>query len=104
MEIKFPKKLKIGCYNFKIVTNPKEGGGTFNFGDGTITIGTKYLQEDPDSVFNVICHEVLEATHCATNTRYRDPSTGDNYKFFMDHKEFENNTMLFSIAIQNFIK
>ena len=46
MEIKFPKKLKIGCYNFKVVTNPKEGGGTFNFGDGTITIGTKYLQED----------------------------------------------------------
>lgn len=104
MKIIFPKTIKILSYTFDIIIDKENGGGSFDFGEGTITIGTKYIKQDPSSVFNIICHEVLEAIACATNTRYNDTSVSGNYKFFMDHKEFELNTNLFAITIQNFIK
>lgn len=34
--------------------------------------------------------------------RYPDPSAEDNYKFFMDHKEFENAVSVASVALAQF--
>lgn len=104
MILQFPKKINILSFTFKVIQDPKISGGHFSFSEGIIGIGTKYLKEDSTSVFNVICHEVLEAIHVATNTRYQDQSVSGNYKFFTDHKEFELNTNLFAITIQKFIK
>ncbi len=104
MKLIFPKVINILSFTFKIKQNKTSSGGSFCFAKGEIVIGTKHILDDPTSVFDVICHEVMEAITVATNTRYKDGSCGDNYKFFMDHKEFQTNISLFSITIQKFIK
>ena len=104
MELKLPKKIEIGYMIFDITYNKESSGASFYFREREIIIGTLHLKKDPESVFMVICHEVMEIIHCMHNTRYMDESVPDNYKFFMDHKEFENNINMFSKVIQKFIK
>lgn len=54
-------------------------------------------------MFNVLCHELLEVIITVLSYRYSDPSTSTNYKFFMDHKEFENVVQIFSSVITKFL-
>lgn len=103
MKLKFPKKVSIGNYNFKVVYNDKTCGGSVDFDLGIIEIGTAYLDKHPNDVFDTICHEVSEVCHTELHTTYQDGSVLGNYKFFMDHKEFSNHNSLFCKAIQNFI-
>ena len=103
MKIKFPKKVMILSFAFNIIQDKSTSGGSFDYGKGEITIGTKFLKDDPDSVFMVICHEVYEAITVATKTRYEDGSAAGNWKFFFDHKEFEVNTNIFAMVISQFI-
>ena len=104
MELKLIKEVTITAVTFKIKYDSNTGGGSFSFRDREIIIGTIHLKNDPTSVFNIILHEISEALHCCLKTRYDDDSAGDNYKFFMDHKEFENHTMLLAQLISKFIK
>lgn len=104
MTITFPKKIEVLSYTFKVIQDKSHAGGSFSFSDSEIVIGTKCLHTDPSYTFNVICHELMEIIHVALSTRYDDNSVGGNYKFFQDHKEFENSINLFSILIQKFIK
>lgn len=103
MKLKFPKKIEIGDHTFNITYNKKISGGSFDFEDLSIEIGTKYLGISHDTIFGIICHEVMEIIHVVTSTRYVDFGTMRDFKFFMTHKEFEVNTILFSKAIQKFI-
>lgn len=93
----------LSCYKFDVIQDPEEGGGSFSFPQNKITIGTKYLEKDPHSVWMVICHEVFEAAMTALNYRYADPSVEGNWKFFMDHKEFENVVTIASYALSQFV-
>lgn len=104
MIITFPKKIEILSYTFKVVQDKSHAGGSFSFANSEIVIGTKCLDKDPSYTFNVICHELMEIVHVALSTRYDDASVAGNYKFFQDHKEFENGINLFAVAIQKFIK
>lgn len=104
MEIKLPKKISIGCFTFNVVADPKTSGGSFSLSKSEMRIGTKHIKDDASYTFNIICHEVLEACMVISNLRYDDTSVIDNYKFFMDHKEFQSCTELFSVAIRQFIK
>jgi hypothetical protein len=104
MKLQFPNEIQVMSYTFKVTQDPNNAGGYFSFADSIITIGTKFIKSDPSSVFNVICHEILEVIHVATCTRYDDNSVGGDYKFFSTHKEFEINTNLFAVTIQKFIK
>lgn len=104
MIIKFPKSVNIISFYFDIITDDTIGGGHFDINESTITIGTKHLEKDPSYVFSVICHEVMEVISELTRTRYNDPSVDGNYKFFMDHKEFEMNIKVFSSIISQFIQ
>ena len=104
MKIKFPEKIDILSSSFKVIQDINEEGGSFNFANSQLIIGTRYLKSDPNHVFNIICHEVSEICHVVLNLRYNDHSVSNNYKFFMDHKEFEIHNSLFAITIQNFIK
>ena len=104
MQIKFPKSIIITSFYFDVVQDKNYGGGSFSCSESKITIGTKYLKKDPHSVFNVICHEIMEVIMVIQMNRYDDASVSGNHKFFQDHKEFQNNIQLFSQVIQQFIK
>lgn len=103
MKLKFPKRITIASYTFNIKQNKLEGGASFSFTDREIIIGTINLERDVVSTFNLICHELFEVCSVITNVRYDDNSVSNNYKFFMDHKEFEVTTELFSKAVSEFI-
>lgn len=104
MEIKIPKTVNIREHVFTVETNKGVSGAWFDISSSTIGIGTLNIKSNPGYTFMLISHEVSEIIHCLLGTRYNDYSSEDNYKFFMDHKEFENHTALFSSVIQNFIK
>lgn len=103
MKIKFPKKLTILACEFKVIKNKNSSGGSFDIGAGTITIGTEFLGKDQSSVFNTICHEIMEIIMALLSVRYHDSSVSGNYKFFMDHKEFQTAIVVFSQVIKKFI-
>jgi hypothetical protein len=103
MKIKFPKRITILACEFKVIQDKRAGGGSFNTKEGTMTIGTLYLEDDPSSVFNAICHEVMEIITSLLCLRYSDQSVMGNYKFIMDHKEFQTAIIVFSDIIKNFI-
>jgi hypothetical protein len=104
MQLKFPKKIEIGDHTFTIVYNKKTSGGSFTYETLDMTIGTKHLEKSPETVFGIICHEIMEAITVVTNTSFKDYGSGGDYKFIASHKEFETNMMLFAMAIQKFIK
>jgi hypothetical protein len=102
MKIIFPKEVYISCYRYEIIQDPNDGGGSFSTKANQIIIGTRDLDKDPHYVWNVICHEIFEATFGVMRYRYADPSSEDNWKFFMDHKEFENAIAVASLALAQF--
>lgn len=102
MKIIFPTEVLISCYRYKITQDPKTGGGSFSTKGNEIIIGTRDLETDPHYVWNVICHEIFEAAIAVMRYRYEDPSAEDNWKFFMDHKEFENAVSVASVALAQF--
>ena len=102
MKIIFPKEVLILCYKYKIIQNPEDGGGSFSTSKNEIIIGTRDLATDSYYVWNVICHEIIEASMAVMRYRYEDRSAEDNYKFFMDHKEFENAISVASVALAQF--
>lgn len=105
MKLKFPKKVDILSSQFKVVYNKEEWGAFVDFDQRTIGIGTKALEVgDQSTVFDNICHEVMEAICNITNTAHLDRGTTYDYKFVMDHKEFQTNITIFSQVIQNFIQ
>ena len=104
ISLKFPREISIASVKFIVKKDPTHNGGSFSFKDGTLIIGTECINEDPGYTFMVICHEISEIIHVAISTRYSDLSVESNFKFFMDHKEFENHNRLFAEAIRNFIK
>ena len=104
MELKYPKEVTIGYRTFTVEYLKDLAGGAFSFEDNSIAIGLQHKKLDPSCTYNIICHEVLEICMALSKVRYVDNSTEDNYKFFLDHKEFEMVTAMFSKAIQQFIK
>lgn len=104
MKLKFPKKIQIAPYSMNVFVDEDSDAASFDLEECRLTIGTKSLKTDPAYVFMLICHEIQEICHLCTGTRYRDTSVDGNYKFFMDHKEFQVTTSLFSFAIRNFIE
>lgn len=104
MELKFPKKITILSEEYTMVYDKRESGGWFENTDYRIGIGTRDLKVNPNYVFMIICHEVMEAITCITSTRFTDNGAYGDYKFFMDHKQFEVNMQIFASVIKNFIK
>lgn len=104
MKLRLIEEIEILTYKFKVEYDNKDAGGYFSFSERLIHIGTKHLKNNPEYVFMVLSHELMEVICICTATRYGDASLQDNYKFFMDHKEFENNMQIFSSTIQKFLK
>lgn len=103
MKLKQLEQVSICGYKFKMIWNKAHSGGSFHIGDRKIEIGVSQLKANPEIVFMILLHELSEIIHMIINTRYDDPSVDGNYKFFLDHKEFENHNYILSETILKFI-
>ena len=103
MKIIFPDQIFLGSHRFKVIQEPENDGGSFDFATNEIRIGTKSLARDPHYTWMVINHEIYEASTAALNYRYNDRSVEGNWKFFMDHKEFENMVNMAALALSFFV-
>lgn len=101
MKFKIPKKINVIGSDYEVIRNKKHSGGAFDTGNNTIEIGTRGLKKDPCYAFSILVHEISELIHVMLRTRYDDYSVTMNYKFFMDHKEFENHNQILSDIIYN---
>jgi hypothetical protein len=101
LKIKRIKKLKINCYEFKVIWNKEHSGGIFNYRDKTIDIGIKLNNED--EVFMIICHEVMEIIAIEMNVRLSRPDCDSDYIFVYDHRQHETMMNMFSSVVSRFI-
>ncbi len=104
MKLQQLSEVNICGYKFKIEWDKTHSGGSFSFSGRAIIIGTSRLKSNSEITFMILMHEVSEIIHLILNTRYDDPSVDGNYKFFLDHKEFENHNSILSNTILQFIK
>lgn len=103
MKIKLLKEVVILSHRFNITYDKTRSGGTFDFSDSSIAIGTSGIKENPDYVFAVICHEISEIIHVILNHRYDEYGTMRDFKFIMSHKEFQNHNFVLAEIITKFI-
>lgn len=103
MKIKKLKKIEILGTPFKIVWDQGSTDASFSYYEQLIRIGCEHIEKDPNYIFSLIMHEISELLHVILSTRYRDGNIENNYKFFMDHKEFSNHNLLLSSYITKFL-
>lgn len=104
MELKLLKKINILSNNFTIKYEKGHLGGSVDFDENLMTIGIQNFEKNQDAVFQLLCHEILEAIQIITNTRYMAFGTTGDYLFISSHKEFQTNMEIFSSIISKFIK
>lgn len=96
------KEILIGSCRFDIEWDETHDAGSFSIGDEVITIGCRSMKTNPEYTFMVLMHEISEICHHVLRLRYDDRSVEGNFKFFMDHKEFEAHNNLLSASIIKF--
>lgn len=102
-DIVFPKSVIVGSFLYNVELAPDENGASFDAAECKLRIGTQSLEADPNYVWTIINHEIMEMVFANFGVRYGDSSVRDNWKFFMDHKEFENCITEFSKVIVQFL-
>jgi len=99
MTFKKLKKIKIAHTTFNIRWDKNQYGGSFDFEEGVIMVGTA----GGDSfAFAVLIHELSEILHVITNTRFMKGDAQD-YIFVLDHSQFTTHSELLSGLIQEFV-
>ena len=105
MKLKYPRKIEILSTIFKVKYDKKEWGGYVSFENREIMIGTASLAVgDNLNVWDNICHEIFETVTHITNTSHLDKGTTWDYKFVMDHKQFQTNISIVSSIVSKFIE
>ncbi len=102
-DITFPKSVYVGSFMYNVELVHEEDGAYFNAAECKLRIGIKSFETDPNYTWSVINHEIMEMVFASFGVRYRDSSVNENWKFFMDHKEFENCINEFSKIIIQFL-
>jgi len=112
MKIRFPKQIIVGDSVFKVVKNPKIGGGSFEYWQkknkkttgGVLTIGTFHLKHSPLRVWGTIIHELKEIIQIEQGTRYERPDNQDEYEFHYTHKEHTDLCSRLAGLLNEFLK
>lgn len=100
MKIKRIKKIKVNSREFDIIWDKSHDGGWFDYGEKKIEIGTK--QAD-NSVFMVICHELMEICAIEMFVRFRRPDVDSDYIFVYDHRQHTTMIDMFAGLLSQFI-
>lgn len=102
MKIKRIKKIWVNCFEFSVKWTSRHGGGSFNYGDREIEIGTR---DNSDSeLFMIICHELMEIAAVEMNVRLRRPDCDSDYIFVYDHRQHETMMNMASKWISEFLQ
>jgi len=75
-----PKKLRMFGYDWKVVHNEKEEGGSYEWKTKTIRIGKLYGEE-----MEVLLHEICEAILMDLGYRFYGQEKNMEYTFHFDH-------------------
>ena len=108
MKFKYPKKIKIGAYDYKMIYDKNSGGGSFELPSkgkiGSIKIGTRDMKGDDGDFLAILCHELTEIIHVELGSRYTEGGTANDYVFNYRHdKHCTINSMLAGL-LKEFIK
>jgi hypothetical protein len=84
MKLKRLKKIRIDEIVFDIIWDKDEGGGSMNFPNHLMVIGTALGEI---SAFATLLHELKEIVNVTQNIRYTRPDTPKCYEFHYTHRE-----------------
>jgi hypothetical protein len=101
MKIKRLSKLSINSYEFRIKWDGTISGGSFNYDEHEIVIGTKKNTES--EIFNILCHELLEACACECRCRFYRSDVSDDYYFMYDHRLHDIKANMLASLIWRFL-
>ena len=98
--MRIPKSVMIDGRKWKVILDPKDGGGWFSSNKSTISVGIAHGMEH---AWNVFLHECAEAILTMLWLRYqkaKDVQGNGDYVFVMNHDQFEVFINNLSIAIR----
>ena len=101
MKIKRIKSLRINAYTFKIIWDANIYGGSFDYADRIITIGTK--TKDETVILSNIIHELYEMTAVEMNVRLSRPDCNSDYIFVYDHRQHSTMSEMFAGLLSQFL-
>lgn len=104
MKLKLPTEIEILSSVYQVTYDKKDAGGSFNCAESTIRIGIKTIKNDPNYVFSIISHELMEIILAMMGGRFENMRTIDNYLFNFDHQTFENAIQLHAQLLTKFIQ
>lgn len=105
LKFKLPTKIRVLNQDIKVSYDKSMTGGSFDLNQSEMSIGIKYIDTDPEYVFETILHEISEAIHVRFNTRYQAYGNERDYVFVEDHKQFQNHiTVLSGIIHEQLLK
>lgn len=104
MKLKFPKKITVGDVVWKIKYDKKQGGGSFEYKNHILTIGTRYYKEQPTRTLNVIIHELKEIIHIEQDTRFEKGHSENDWFFAYDHQQHTDIVRRLAGLLNEFIK
>lgn len=81
--MKIPKKIRMLGYDWKVILNKKESGGSFDWNTKIIEVGSKYGEHEP-----IFLHEIMEALMTDMYMRYRGTESNQEYVFHFNHTDF----------------
>lgn len=85
---------------FSITWDKEVTGGEVHTASMEINIGCKYKQ----FIWETLVHEISETIHILTHTHYTDSSVEGDFKFFMNHKQFDIHSAVLAQTLAKFYK
>ncbi len=101
---KLPRTIKIEGEVWKIEQDRESNGASLSYRSGTMIIGSAMKKWAPGHQLNALIHEVAEIILINRGIRYDHPLTGGDYRFYMNHNEFDGFITELTAAIQPIVK
>lgn len=102
MKLKKIRKLKVGPRAFSVKWDASHSGGSFDYADLTLNIGT--YKNSSAEIFEIILHELTEMVCCEMSVRLQRPDCTGDYIFVYDHRQHTAITSQVSGLLLEFIE